>query len=58
MTKTKTRLTEDEKNVILKRILEHAKTRGLKGYEYCYAYGYISAILTDEQFKNLSEGIK
>jgi hypothetical protein len=53
----KTYLTTDEKDVILNKVLEHAKTRTIQGYEYSYAFGYISAILTDKQLKDLEKGL-
>ena len=43
---------------ILKKVLAYAETKSSEGYHYAYAFGYISAVLTDEQLKDLEKGLK
>ena len=38
---------------ILDKVLEYSKTQALEGYEYAYAFGMLSVILTDKQLKDL-----
>lgn len=57
-TKMKTYLSIAERDVILNKLLEFSKTRTVEGFHYCYAFGYISAMLTDEQIKDLEKGLK
>jgi hypothetical protein len=52
-----TYLTSTEKDEILKKVLKYAEKQATEGYHYCYAFGYISAVLTDEQLKNLEKGL-
>ena len=52
-----TYLTITERDDILNKVLEHAKKNTVQGYHYSYAFGYISAVLTDEQLKNLEKGL-
>ena len=53
----KTYLSIAERDVILNKLLEFSKTRTVEGFHYCYAFGYISAMLTDEQLKDLEKGL-
>jgi hypothetical protein len=53
-----TYLTIAERDVILNKVLElMLKHKSSEGYHYSYAFGYISAVLTDEQLKNLEKGL-
>jgi hypothetical protein len=47
-----------DRNEILDKVLEFAKTKSSEGYHYSYAFGYISAVLTDEQLKDLEKGLE
>ena len=42
---------------ILKKVLAYAETKSTEGYHYAYAFGYIGAILTEEQLKDLEKGL-
>jgi hypothetical protein len=42
-----------DRNEILKKVLEYSKTKSIGGYEYAYAFGMISVMLTDRQLKDL-----
>ena len=53
----KTYLSTTERDAILNKVLEFAKTRTAEGYHYSYAFGYISVVLTDEQLLNLEKGL-
>jgi hypothetical protein len=46
-----------DRNEILTKVLDFAKTKSSEGYHYAYAFGYISTILTDEQLKELEKGL-
>ena len=47
-----------DRNEILNKVLDFAKTKSSEGYHYAYAFGFISAVLTDEQLKDLEKGLK
>ena len=47
-----------DRNEILKKVLAYAETKSSEGYHYAYAFGFISAVLTDEQLKDLEKGLK
>jgi hypothetical protein len=42
---------------ILDKVLEYSKTQALEGYEYAYAFGMLSVMLTEEQLKDLEKGL-
>ena len=46
-----------DRNEILNKVLDFAKTKSPEGYHYSYAFGYISVVLTDEQLKDLEKGL-
>ena len=58
MIKTKNRLSTTERNEILKKIVDFARTKSIEGYDYPYAFGYISVVLTDEQLLDLERGLE
>ena len=47
-----------DRDEVLNKVLEFAKTKSAEGYHYAYAFGFIGAVLTDEQLKDLEKGIK
>jgi hypothetical protein len=47
-----------DRNEILNKVLEYSKTKSIGGYEYAYAYGMLSVMLTDKQLKDLERVIK
>lgn len=42
---------------ILDKVLEYSRTQAVEGYEYAYAFGMLSTMLTDEQLQNLEKGL-
>ena len=44
-----------ERSKIHNQILEYAKEQSGKGNHYAFAFGFVFAILTDEQLKNLEK---
>jgi hypothetical protein len=51
-------LSNEERNSILKNFEEFCKTRSVEGYHMSYAFGWISAMLTDEQVRELGKVAK
>jgi hypothetical protein len=48
-------MTIEERNTIQAQILELATAKASRGHEYSYAFGYVFAMLTDEQIATLDE---
>jgi hypothetical protein len=46
-----------DRNEILDKVLEFAKTKSSEGYHYAYAFGMLSVMLTEEQLKDLEKGL-
>ena len=51
-------LSNEERNSIFKNFEEFCKTRSVEGYHMSYAFGYVSAMLTDEQVRELGKVAK
>jgi hypothetical protein len=51
-------LSDEERNSILAKFEEFCKTRSVEGYHMSYAFGYVSAMLTDEQVRELGKVVK
>ena len=46
-----------DRQEILNKVLDYAKSQAVEGYEYAYAFGMLSTMLTDEQLQNLEKGL-
>ena len=46
-----------DRQEILNKVLDYAKSQAVEGYHYAYAFGMLSVMLTDEQLKDLEKGL-
>ena len=51
-------MTLAERDEILKKFQDYCKANSMEGFHMSYAFGWLSAMLTDEQLKEIEKVVK